>query len=172
MANAKELYNQAYSNYERKKYNKLIEICSQLLKEYPDSKEARWALKNFPITWDSINNNLFLTLDKHDKHDYPIIDKKYSALYTYASIGQLIGWIIFVIGITFGFILVFSEGIGILFIYKLLYSSMIVLSGLTIVAASKLMCVWADTEENTRRIATLLEKSNILENKEESENNK
>jgi hypothetical protein len=47
-----DLYAQAYLLNESKAYNNLLEICTILLNKFPDSKEAKWAIKEFPIKWD------------------------------------------------------------------------------------------------------------------------
>jgi hypothetical protein len=56
----KDLYHHAYLLYDSKAYDKLLEACSQILTEYPNSKEARFALKNFPIVWDEVGKKLSL----------------------------------------------------------------------------------------------------------------
>lgn len=54
-----DLIAQANLFHESKDYDKLLEICSILLNKYPNSQEAKWAIKNFPIKWDN-NKKLIL----------------------------------------------------------------------------------------------------------------
>ena len=49
-ANAKELYDKAYDYHEAGELAKLEQLCRVLLNNFPNSKEAKWALRNFPIT--------------------------------------------------------------------------------------------------------------------------
>lgn len=72
---AKTLYARAYSLYENKEYDKLLETCSQLLNEFPKSKEARWAAKNFPINYerDEGKSTLKLNLKSSDRTNNDLI---------------------------------------------------------------------------------------------------
>jgi hypothetical protein len=49
---ARELYDQAFIYYEQDNYDDLTGCCSALMNRYPNTKEAKLALKKFPITWD------------------------------------------------------------------------------------------------------------------------
>lgn len=59
---AKELYGKAYILFEQKKHAQLLEVCTALLTRCPKSKEAKWALNNFPISWDA-DNKRAITID-------------------------------------------------------------------------------------------------------------
>lgn len=47
--NAKELYNQAYRYNEAGDRKNLLKTCQILLDNFPNSKEAKWATKNFKL---------------------------------------------------------------------------------------------------------------------------
>ena len=66
---AEQLYQEAYALWEIGKKEELIEVCSRLLEEFPDSKQAKWALKNFKIDLRSIESKKRIT---------PTSDKKVS----------------------------------------------------------------------------------------------
>ncbi|MBI5675955.1 MAG: hypothetical protein HZC48_09060 [Nitrospirae bacterium] len=70
----KDLYNTAYSHYESKEYDHLLEICTLIFSKYPNSKEAKWAIKNFPITWDKEEKTIQLkslnTFQQHQSNIY------------------------------------------------------------------------------------------------------
>jgi hypothetical protein len=50
---AKELYAQAYQHNEKGERDKMYEISTILIRKYPESKEAKWAIRNFSPFWSS-----------------------------------------------------------------------------------------------------------------------
>jgi len=57
---AKKLYNLAYQYYESKKYDELLEVSYLILTKFPHLKEAKWAIKHFPLKWNKEINILTL----------------------------------------------------------------------------------------------------------------
>lgn len=91
--------------------------------------------------------------------------RKYAALNAYSGIIRIFGWILLILGVLafIGGLLSSSVRLGDVdlgSIFLGLPSGIgIVVAGLGTVAMGQLICVWADTEENTRRIVELLEKN-------------
>lgn len=52
---AKELYRNAWVFYDQKSKNDLLETCHLLFSNFPNSKEANWAVSNFKIKPDDAN---------------------------------------------------------------------------------------------------------------------
>ncbi len=86
--------------------------------------------------------------------------EKYSTLRTYIKILEVIGYIVIAIGAIIALI-------GLVKLFTPYYWSMgfaglmsgfgMGIAGVALIAMSQLICVWIDTEENTRKIAELLE---------------
>jgi uncharacterized membrane protein len=89
-------------------------------------------------------------------------DEKYSTLRTYIKILEIIGYIVIVIGAIIALIglvklfdgSAYQSSVG----FSILMSGIgMAISGFALIAFSQLICVWIDTEENTRKIVGLLE---------------
>lgn len=48
--NSKNLYHEAYKAHDNGDRGRLLETCRLLFSSFPNSKEARWAVKNFNLT--------------------------------------------------------------------------------------------------------------------------
>jgi len=88
------------------------------------------------------------------------VDRKYQTLHIYSGILQVIGWIAVGIGFivaVIGLVKFFEYSYGSIGFAGIMSGSGMALAGVVLIAMGQLICVWVDTEENTRRIAGLLE---------------
>jgi len=86
--------------------------------------------------------------------------EKYSTLRTYIKILEVIGYIVIVIGAIIaliGLVKLFTPYYWSMAFAGLMSGIGMAISGFALIAFSQLICVWIDTEENTRKIAALLE---------------
>lgn len=56
--NLKSLYFEAYKAHDNGDRDRLLEICRLLFSSFPNSEEARWAVKNFNLTAEDFGNEV------------------------------------------------------------------------------------------------------------------
>ena len=84
--------------------------------------------------------------------------RNYKTAFTIAKIGEIIGWLLVVLGILVGIILIDKIGIALALLAILIASSI----GILFVFISQLTLIFIDTENNTRIATVEAQKTNTM----------